>query len=90
MRIPLIKVGEKRRVRQVLKVRSIIGHDVHGPWEEACRVTVVVEPLVLTGVVAQVGSRTVVGDCPSVDPRQSRGVVGAGGDGGIAHIMVRG
>ena len=74
----------------MLQTGGIIGHDIHGPWEEAASVTVAVKPLVLTGVVAEVSSRAIVRDRPSVDPGQSRGIVGTGGDGGVTNVVVRG
>ena len=90
MRIPLIEVSKEGSVREVLQTGGIIGHDIHGPREEAARVTVAVELLVLTGVVAEVSGRAIVRDRSSVDPGQSRGIVGAGGDGDATNVVVRG
>ena len=90
MRIPPIEVSKEGSVREVLQTGGIIGHDIHGPREEAARVTVAVKPLVLTGVVAEVSGRAVIRDRSSVDPGQSRGIVCAGGDGGVPNVMVRG
>jgi hypothetical protein len=46
-------------------------------------VTVAVEALVVAGIAAEPCSRTVAGDGPFGEARQGRGVVGAGGNGGV-------
>ena len=51
----LFKMSKKRRVREVLEARGVIGHDIKQAWEEASGVAVAVQTLVFTGAVAKVG-----------------------------------
>ena len=48
---------------------------------------VAVESLVVTGVVAQVGGWPSTADRSLGDPREGRRVVGAVGEGSIAHVV---
>jgi hypothetical protein len=62
----LFKVREKFSVGQVLESRSLVGHDVDLPWEEACLQAAAVVALVGAGEVAQSGGWSFRGDGPFV------------------------
>jgi hypothetical protein len=49
LRIVQFEGRDKFSVRQVLELRSIVGHDVDLPWEEACLQAVAVVTLVGAG-----------------------------------------
>ena len=48
---------------------------------------IAVETLVVAGVVAQVGGRSSTADCSLGDSGEGRSVVGAVGEGSIAHVV---
>ena len=80
-------MGKKGSVRQVLKARGVISHHVVWSWEEETFMAIAVEALVVAGVVAQVGGRPSPVDCSFGDSGEGRSVVGAIGEGSIAHVM---
>ena len=55
MRILLHEVREESGVRQFLETRGVVGHDIQPSWEEVSSVAVAVLPLVVAGVVAEMG-----------------------------------
>jgi hypothetical protein len=83
LRIVLFEVSEQISVREVLKAGSVVSHHVSLSWEEVAHVTVAVEALVVAGIAAEPGSGTITGDGAFGEARQGRGVVGAGGNGGV-------
>ena len=80
-------MGKQGSVGEMLETRGIVGHDVVQSWEEKGVVAVAMDALVVTRIVTQVGRRAIAGDGPFADAGESRGVVGAIGHGGIAHIV---
>ena len=55
LRILLREVREESGVRQFLETRGIVGHDIQPSREEMPSVAVAVLPLVVAGVVAEMG-----------------------------------
>ena len=83
-----MEVREEGGVRQVLQSGGVVSHDIQPSWEEMASVAVAVFPLVLAGIVAQMGCRAIIRDRPSANAREGRGVVSACGDGGAADVMM--
>jgi hypothetical protein len=64
LRIVLFEVSKQFKVREVLEARSVVSHHVSLPGKEVAYVTVAVEALVVAGIAAEPGSRTITGDGP--------------------------
>ena len=90
MRIALCEVGQEGSVSEVLQAGRIIRHDIVDPGEESGEVAVAVETLVGAAVVAQERGRSIAGHCAFSDPRDSRGVVAAVGEGGVSDVVCGG
>ena len=69
MRIVLVEVREQGSVSELLQARGIVSHNVYGSREVLVPavVTVAVGPLMLAGVVAEVGGSAIAGDCAAGD-----------------------
>ena len=87
MRIPLVEVGEKESVGEVLEARGVVGHDVSLAWDVKGSVVVAVIALVAAGPIAEVGGRAVGGDGPFADAGDGGRVVGAVDHRGVANVM---
>jgi hypothetical protein len=86
----LRKVRGEGGVRQRLKAGGVVGNDVLWSWEVGHGVEVAVEALVITGNLAEVGSRPDGGDCAFAGAGHSRGVVREVFDGGVADVVAVG
>lgn len=87
LRIVLFKVGEERRVSQVLETGSVVCHPIGISGDEAGHMAVAVLALVRACIVAEVGRRPVAGDGATADPGHRWGVIRQVGQGGIPHRM---
>ena len=87
MRIPLVEVGEKESVGEMLEARSVVGHDIGLAWEVEGGVVVAMIALVAAGPVAEVGGRAVGGDGAFADAGDGGRVVGAVDHRGVANVM---
>ena len=87
LRIALYKVGQKRKVSQLLEARGVVRHDIDRARDVGHQVTVSMLALMKAPVVAQVRGDTVRGDSPLCAPRDSRGVVRHVLDRGVGAIM---
>jgi hypothetical protein len=75
LQIFLLEVSKEGRVREVLQARGVLRHDVGIAGEEVRHVAVSVLALVRTGVVADMGRRSVAGDGAFGDAGHRRSVV---------------
>ena len=86
----LFEVGKKGSVREVLEARGIVRHDVGTPWDEEVCLAVAMLPLVGTGIVTEVGGRSVSRYSLLEHPGKGWSVVAPIGDGGIPDVMMMG
>ena len=86
LRIVLFEMRQESGVREVLQARAVIGHDVHGSWQEEPRVAVAVLALVSAGEVAEVRWGSVTGYGTSRHSREGGSVVRACGEGGVGAV----
>ena len=71
----------------MLQARGVIPHNILLAGEEKGLVAVSVKALMSTGEVAEVRGGAFIGDCTFPEARESRRVVGAVSDGGVADVM---
>ena len=85
-----LEVGQEVRVREMLKARRIVRHDVVVPRQVGSHGAVAVVPL--ESAVDEAKARASAGDCCSAfcHARDGWGVVAALNDGGISCVMFRG
>ena len=67
LRIVLFKVGEERRVGEVLESRGVIAHHIVRSWEVRGEVTVTRKALVGAHIIAQEGGRSITGQSACAD-----------------------
>ena len=88
LRIVLLEVREESGVGEVLESGRVVGHAVQVARQVERFEAVAVFPLVLASELAEVGRDAVGGDGPARDSGDSRGVVGADRERGIANRVV--
>jgi hypothetical protein len=87
LRILLFKVGEERRVGEVLESRRVIAHHVVGSREVRGEVTVASVALVGARIVAQESCGPIAGHSTFADSGDRGRVVTAVGECSVAHIV---
>jgi hypothetical protein len=87
LRIALVKESKEGSVSQVLEVQSVIGHVIHVPRKEGGQVVASVQPLVLTGAVAEAHCHAFGRDGAPRDLGDSRGVVRGFLQTDVAHVV---
>ena len=87
MRILLFKVGEERRVGEVLESRRVIAHHVVRPREVRGEVTVASVALVGARIVAQESGGPIAGHSTFADSGDRGCGVTAVGKRSVAHVM---
>ena len=68
----LFEVFMKGKVGEVSQAGSVISHHIFESWEVMNLVAVAVKALMVTGELAEIGSRSRFRDCPFLGARDSR------------------